>query len=167
MISIKHLRDVPQHFDTVADWIYHQWWEKPGNTVDVVKQPLREHLHAKDFPAAFVAMDGNTPAGSVLLLADDGITELPDLTPWLAALYVAPQYRMQGVGKQLVQALEHHAQCIGYTQLYLVATDRVSFYLDLGWRIHTKLGGNMGITIMRKNLSAVSAKSQSAASEQV
>ncbi|GHA69582.1 GNAT family N-acetyltransferase [Pontibacter akesuensis] len=164
-IAIQHLRDVPQHFDTVANWVYSQWWQKPGNTVEVVKEPLREHLQATDFPATFVALDDNTPAGSVMLIEDDGITELPDLRPWLAALYVAPEYRLQGVGKQLVQVLEQHAQQIGFCHLYLVATDRVSFYFDLGWRIYTKLGGDMGITIMHKDIAREAGAVTASASE--
>ncbi|RIJ36736.1 GNAT family N-acetyltransferase [Pontibacter oryzae] len=151
-IAIKQLYEVPQHFDTVANWIYEQWWKKPGNTIEVVKQPLREHLEKKDFPLTLVALEGEKPAGSVLLIENDGISELPDLTPWLAALYVAPRFRRQGVGPQLVQALEQHARQIGYKKLYLVATDRVSFYKDLSWGIYTKMGGKTGITIMHKQL---------------
>lgn len=151
-IAIKQLHEVPQHFDTVASWIYEQWWKRPGNTIEIVKQPLREHLEKKVFPLTLVAMENDEPAGSVLLIDSDGISELPELTPWLAALYVAPQFRRQGVGPQLVQALEQHARHIGYKQLYLVATDRVRFYQDLNWGIYTKMGGKTGITIMYKQL---------------
>ncbi|WP_276497725.1 GNAT family N-acetyltransferase [Pontibacter litorisediminis] len=158
MLEIRYLHEVPQHFDTVADWIYRQWWQKPGNTAEVVKMPLREHLQAQPLPAALVALDGEEPAGSVLLIESDGVDALPDLTPWLAALYVLPEYRGQGVGKQLVQALEQHAIQAGFCDLYLVATDRVSFYYELGWRVYTKLVGKNGITIMHKSMATVSEK---------
>ncbi|MCX2738460.1 GNAT family N-acetyltransferase [Pontibacter anaerobius] len=154
MFEIKYLYEVPQHFDTVADWIYRQWWQKPGSTADVVKTPLREHMQAQPLPAAFVALEGDKPVGSVLLIESDGVDALPDLKPWLAALYVLPEYRGQGVGKLLVQALEQHAQQADFTDLYLVATDRVSFYYDLGWRVYTKLVGKTGITIMHKSMAA-------------
>ncbi|MDX5435862.1 MAG: GNAT family N-acetyltransferase [Pontibacter sp.] len=151
---IRYLHEVPQHFDAVASWIYHQWWEKPGNTIEVVKAPLREHLQPKSFPVTLVALDGEKPVGSVLLIEDDGVEALPELKPWLAALYVLPEYRGQGVGKLLVQALEQHAQRTGFIDLYLVATDRVSFYYELGWRVRTKLVGKTGVTIMQKMIAA-------------
>lgn len=157
MFTIKYLHEVPQHFDTVAEWIYQQWWNKPGNTTEVVKAPLREHLQAQPLPAALVALDGDKPVGSVLLIESDGVDALPDLKPWLAALYVLPQYRGQGVGKLLVQALEQHAQQSGFKNLYLVATDRVSFYYELGWRVYTKLVGKTGITIMHKSMASAPA----------
>ncbi|TPE44854.1 GNAT family N-acetyltransferase [Pontibacter mangrovi] len=152
MIEIKYLYEVPQHFEAVADWIYRQWWQKPGNTNEVVKAPLREHLLQQDLPAALVALDGERPVGSVLVIESDGVDALPDLRPWLAALYVLPEYRGQGVGKLLVQALEQHARKAGFPDLYLVATDRVSFYRELGWRVYTKLVGKNGITIMHKRI---------------
>ncbi|CAM3484986.1 GNAT family N-acetyltransferase [Pontibacter korlensis] len=156
MFTIKNLHEAPEHFNTVANWIYQQWWQKPGNTIEVVKAPLREHLQSGTFPVTLVALSGDKPAGSVLLIEDDGVEALPELKPWLAALYVAPEYRMQGVGKLLVQALEQHAQQIGFSDLYLVATDRVSFYYDLGWRVYTKLVGNTGVTIMHKHIGTTS-----------
>ncbi|WP_139307989.1 GNAT family N-acetyltransferase [Pontibacter flavimaris] len=159
MFEIRYLYEAPQHFDTVADWIYRQWWQKPGNTAEVVRTPLRGHLQPQPLPAAFVALDGEMPVGSVLLIESDGIDALPDLKPWLAALYVLPAYRGQGVGKQLVQALEQHAWQEGFTDLYLVATDRVSFYYELGWRVYTKLVGKNGITIMHKSMAAAPAAS--------
>ncbi|WP_299755844.1 GNAT family N-acetyltransferase [uncultured Pontibacter sp.] len=156
--TIKYLHEAPHHFDIVADWIYRQWWQKPGSTAEVVKAPLREHLQAQPLPITLIALDSEKPVGAVLLIESDGVDALPDLKPWLAALYVLPEYRGQGVGKLLVQGLEQHAYQAGFQDLYLVATDRVSFYYELGWRVHTKLVGETGITIMHKNLAIASDK---------
>lgn len=153
-VAIKHLSSAPEHFETVATWIYEQWWKNPGSTIDVVKKPLREHLQSVSYPATLVALINDAPAGSVLLIEDDGMATHPELRPWLAALYVSPAHRGQGVGKRLVQALEQHAQCIGFQELYLVTKDKVSFYHGLGWQVHTKVCGQTGITIMHKHLSS-------------
>jgi GNAT superfamily N-acetyltransferase len=51
-------------------------------------------------PCARVAFLDDTPVGSVSLIASNMDTR-PELTPWLAALFVLPQYRRRGVGTAL------------------------------------------------------------------
>jgi N-acetylglutamate synthase-like GNAT family acetyltransferase len=59
----------------------------------------------------------------------------PDLSPWLAAVYVAPAYRKQGIGSALVKAVESTAQQIQIARLYLFTPDQEHFYARLGWSV--------------------------------
>jgi GNAT superfamily N-acetyltransferase len=48
--------------------------------------------------------------GTATLLAQDVDTEQwPELSPWLAAVYVVPEYRHRGIGAALVPALARAA----------------------------------------------------------
>ncbi len=57
----------------------------------------------------------------------------PDLTPWLAGVFVAPDQRGKGIGSALVQAIEAKALELGISRLYLFTPDKQHFYARLGW----------------------------------
>jgi len=49
----------------------------------------------------------------------ESVKTYPDFFPWLAALLVAPAYREQGIGEQLVIAIETLAKQLGYKEIYV------------------------------------------------
>ena len=49
----------------------------------------------------------------------ESVTTYPDFFPWLAALLVAPADRKQGIGEQLIAAIETLAQQLGYEEIYV------------------------------------------------
>jgi predicted N-acetyltransferase YhbS len=63
-----------------------------------------------------------------------GTEEWPDLTPWLAAVYVMPEYRRRGVGAALIQAVVEKA-ALGVETLYLSTVGREEYYASLGWDV--------------------------------
>ena len=73
-------------------------------------------------------------AGTASIYVHDMDTR-PDLSPWLAAVYVAPAYRKQGIGSALVKAVESAAQQIQIARLYLFTPDQEHFYARLGWSV--------------------------------
>ncbi len=58
-----------------------------------------------------------------------------DLTPWLAAVYVLPEFRRRGIGGQLVRAIEAAAIRLQLERLYLFTPDQEAFYARLGWSV--------------------------------
>lgn len=74
-----------------------------------------------------------------------------DLTPWLASLYVDKKHRNQGIGTQLVHAIEQEAVKLGVKKLFLFTPGTESFYARLGWVVkeRTELHGHPA-TIMEK-----------------
>ena len=75
-------------------------------------------------------LDG-IPAGSVFLI-DNDLESRPELTPWLAGLFVLPEARRQGIGEALVSAVLAHATSIGYETVFLHSAIG-DFYRRLGW----------------------------------
>ena len=58
----------------------------------------------------------------------------PDLAPWLAGLYVAPDARGRGVGSALVQYVVRQAAAMGAGRLYLYTASARGFYERLSWQ---------------------------------
>src|ERR1700682_1881021 len=100
--TISDLRQCPVFFDTVADRIWQAWWEASGTPVDCISGRLRENMEATPIPFALVAHDGGTFLGTSSVIASD-LAERPQLTPWVAAVWVEAQARRRGVGGALVQ----------------------------------------------------------------
>jgi N-acetylglutamate synthase-like GNAT family acetyltransferase len=50
-------------------------------------------------------------------------------------VYVLPEFRGQGIGSQLVRAIEDVATRLQLERLYLFTPDREDFYARLGWSV--------------------------------
>jgi predicted N-acetyltransferase YhbS len=97
---------------------------------------LRAHLIQDQVPLTLVASSEGWPVGTATLLAHDvGTEQWPELSPWLAAVYVAPEYRHRGIGAALVNAIVDKATALGVGALYLSTVGREGFYARLGWQV--------------------------------
>ena len=126
----------------VAAWIYNEWWQDiEGSSVSKVTDLLRAHLVPDCVPMTLVASLNVLPVGTATLLAHDiGTEQWPQLSPWLAAVYVVPEYRRRGVGSSLVHAIVSAAAAAGKDVLYLLTTEREEFYAQLGWDVFDRAG---------------------------
>ena len=84
--------------------------------------------------AALIASCDGVPAGTCLL-APKELEPCHPLSPWLAGLYVVPEFRCRGIGKILVRATEEQARQRGHSQLHLYSDDAIAYYGQLGWRV--------------------------------
>jgi predicted N-acetyltransferase YhbS len=101
------------------------------------EQELRSlELFASDqsHGVALVAKADGEPVGTCLL-AESEIEPNHDLSPWLAGLFVVPEYRGKGVGAALVRAIEDQARQRELSRVYLYTTHAVGFYKRLGWKV--------------------------------
>jgi predicted N-acetyltransferase YhbS len=129
-VSIDHLCRTPEHIERVASWIHGAFWTRSGKGVETVIDLLRLADNPGRIPLSFLAFAGNDPAGTVQLIACDSRAR-PDLTPWLAALYVDPPHREKGIGGRLVRRLVLEASRLGCAEMFL-ETDIPEFYARLG-----------------------------------
>lgn len=148
-MTLHYLRDVPEHTETIARWIFETFPHEFENTtfeewLEIVRHPGR---------VTFVALDEERAVGTATLDFED-LPPRDDLTPWLASVYVLPEFRAQGLGATLVAAVAKEARTKGFKQLYLHTSDRVAFYAKRGWDIvDTVEYWNKTNTIMVKALS--------------
>ena len=102
----------------------------------------------------FILLDGDTPAGTASLTRED-LDSRPDLTPWLAGVYVPPDHRGRGHARALVRHVEAAARATGIGTLWLYTWTAAPLYAGLGWveagpEIDRKR--QQPVTLMRRDL---------------
>ena len=132
MMEILNLRACPEYLPVLAQWHHNEWLDlNPGQTLTQRIEKMQAYLDDNFIPSTFVAKD-KTILGSASILANDMETR-PQLSPWLASVFVAPEYRNRGVGTQLVLHVMAQAKNEGIKTLYLFTPDKTGFYKNLGW----------------------------------
>jgi GNAT superfamily N-acetyltransferase len=132
-MHIEYLADHPEFIPTVAQWLHVQFsYLSPGSSVERRIAGLGKQLAKGQMSITFLALSGDTPLGTASLTAHDMDTRM-ELSPWLASVYVAPEYRRQGTGTALVQRVADEAKALGFETLYLYTPDQEAFYARRGW----------------------------------
>lgn len=143
-LRIGHLYQTPELTPLVADWIYNQFWtDVEGVTVQSLAGRFQESVSDTNIPLALIGFQGSTPVGTVSLIESDD-DERTHLTPWLAALYVKPEFRNQGAGAYLVRELLNKARELKIEKVYL-GTERPDFYIRLGAKFHEQVSPSFTI----------------------
>lgn len=146
-LQIANLRDAPQFFPDVADRVWRAWWKPGGHTLAVLERELAKVVGAAEFPFTLVAVSDDTFAGTVTAITSD-LDERPELTPWVAALWVEPTFRRAGIARALVERAVTGMFAQGHPQVYLYAIPSLrAFYLGLGWTLLEEQFGKHGVDI--------------------
>jgi len=106
----------------------------------------------RQIPTTYVAIAGEQLLGSACLVKHDMDTR-PELSPWLAGVFVAPSQRRRGIGAALIQKAVEEAGLLGIERLYLYTLTSDTFYLKLGWSVlertfYKRLWEEQEVTIM-------------------
>lgn len=126
----KHRKWIPQ----LACWHHAQWSDlNPGETLAGRVARLELNATGSELPLTWVAFEDEILFGSASLVNSDMETQ-PELRPWLASVFVAPEHRRKGIGASLVQHVVNEARERGYESLFLFTPDQQKFYEKLGWR---------------------------------
>ena len=131
-LHIRRLEADEPAFEIVARWRYDAFYAQDGGTFEESRDALRAWMDGLGYEIALLAEVDGQPAGSCLFVREE-IDPKHDLTPWLAALYVAPEFRERGIASALVRAIEEHARNVGCKQLYLYTITAEPLYAKLGW----------------------------------
>jgi GNAT superfamily N-acetyltransferase len=132
-MEIRLLAERPEFVPTVAGWLFEQFGHlNPGASRERAEIRIRERLNTAGYPIAFIALENGTPIGTASLV-DNDLEECPQLSPWLAGLFVLPQHRRCGHGAHLVSLATDHTRRGGSAKLHLFTPDRQAFFRKLGW----------------------------------
>jgi GNAT superfamily N-acetyltransferase len=152
-VTIEYLADRREFITTIARWLHEEWGRLRRNET-VHDRVARVELACghREIPTTFVAVDGDQPIGCASLIEHDMLTR-PELSPWLAGVFVPRDHRRRGIGAALVERVAHEARSLGVPRLYLYTPGSGALYLSLGWSVlertfYRELWGETEITIM-------------------
>lgn len=151
-VVIRDMADFPQWLPAISAWFHDEWSDLMGSETPAdVERHISRWIARDTIPTALVAVVEDQVVGTVALKgkAFDHYGE----APWLAGLFVVPQYRKSGIGFQLLRAAEKKAAAMGIHKLYLYTPRAQRFYETLGWRRKEELAvASINVTVMEKIL---------------
>jgi predicted N-acetyltransferase YhbS len=146
--AIHDLRERPQHADAVAARIWRAFWRHKGKPLKAIRDGLENFLEpGARIPFALVAELDGAACGNVLVVENDEPAR-PDLTPWIAALWVDEAIRNRGIAAALLQQAIDRSAALGVERLHLSSRPGLrDFYVRLGWRPIDHDVGEAGLVV--------------------
>jgi GNAT superfamily N-acetyltransferase len=131
--DIDYLAGHREFIPAVAAWHHDEWaYLRPGDTIEARTKRLCAELGFRQIPTTVVAFCGQQVLGSAQLIKHDMDTRM-ELTPWLAGVYVSPDYRCQGIAAALIGRIIEEARALSVNKLYLYTPSAEKYYLRHGW----------------------------------
>ena len=132
-LKILNLKDEPEHLATLADWHQREWsCLNPGEDITMRIERMQSFLNNEFIPSTYIAKQDEL-LGSAAIVSNDKDTR-PQLSPWLASVFVAENHRAMGIGSKLILHVMAQAKREGIKTLYLFTPDNENFYKKLGWK---------------------------------
>ncbi len=154
-VTFDYLKNRPELIETCARWSFDQWGKFTSDKTlqDYIASRKKYARYDDKIPLTIIAFMDNVPVGMCSLSQNRGIC--PDLTPWLATLYVDHLYQKRNIGTLLEQHMCEIARKLGYNKLYCFTSNKsaVPWYIKRGWGIRGKeIIHNHEVTVLHKNL---------------
>ncbi len=148
LIEIDTLKAHPDYAPILAHWSYDEWYKNRAMEFDLILKSYKARTLNDHIPISLVAINVNFPVGMVSLKEND-LWSRKDLSPWLTALYVMPEYRGMGIGSILIDGAVQKAARLGYERIFLFlgknnTFDLENFYKHKGWLFFSKACDNDG-----------------------
>ena len=152
-MQIEYRADYPAHILELARLHFEEWsYLCPGESLEGRTARLSGSCGRNAIPSVVVLLEDGELLGSAMLLAHD-MDSRPQLTPWLAGVFVKPQCRGKGIGSALVRRIEAEARSLGVSTLYLYTPNAESLYERLGWSVTERCEyRNNNVVVMSKKL---------------
>jgi len=132
-LRIKLLADHPEAINTLSRWEQSEWGHlMPNVSLEEIADAFERRANQDKVPMTLLGYDNDELVGTASLVVHDMSTNR-DLTPWLAIVYVVPEYRKRGHGSALVRAVMKAAVKLGIERIFLFTPDQMPFYERLGW----------------------------------
>jgi GNAT superfamily N-acetyltransferase len=151
-MHIEYLADQPEFVGQLVRLHFEQWGQlHPDETLEERTLRLEACCGRGGVPSVLVALDAGALCGSAMLIANDMETR-PELSPWLAGVYVVDTCRGSGIGSALVKRVESTASALGVRRLHLYTPDATDFYARLGWAVDERceyLGNEVSVMSIR------------------
>ena len=152
MIEIVTIADRPDLAPIIADWLWSEGRKHNGYSLSQTVATIATSTSQIGPPQTFILLAAGNPVGTSSLVVAD-LDERPDLTPWLADVFVAPEARRKGHVSSLIQAVETAAIAASIQTLWLHTEHAARIYTKAGWQpveiVERK--GKLPVTLMRRD----------------
>ncbi len=150
-MDIRYLADCQDAIPQIAHWLFNEWGRfLPGSSVERGIARLQGRLHRDRLPLTLVAMEAEVAIGTVSLISCDMETR-PDLSPWLASLYVEADRRRRGIGAALIEGAVREATGLRIDSLFLFTDTSEALYAKHGWqKVESCIYRNREVVIMKR-----------------
>ncbi|WP_043337007.1 GNAT family N-acetyltransferase [Belnapia moabensis] len=148
---ILAVSDRPDLAPLVARWLVDAFHRPPADmTTEAMTALILAPPHGPE--ESFVLFEDDRPVGTASLSHDD-LPSRPDLTPWLAGVFVLPEHRGRGHASALVRHVEGFARAASVAELWLYTRTAESLYARLGWqRVGLEQSNGHEVALMRRRL---------------
>lgn len=148
---IVAVSDHPEFAPVVGAWLIDAFGNPNGRTADEMTALILTPPVGPE--ETFILLDRDRPVGTASLVHTDLETR-PELTPWLAGMFVQPASRGRGYGTALVRQVETFASAASVPSLWIYTWTVEPLYARLGWRrvgleAHPKRAHNV-VLMMRR-----------------
>jgi len=152
-ILVVRTADRPDLVPMVAGWLWREFLQADGYTLEQVVDIVAGAVAHSGPPQCFVLLADGEPVGTATLATED-LDERPDLTPWLAGVFVVPEERGQGHVVPLIDAVEAACRSASIRELWLYTNTAERVYARAGWRIFeiVQRRNKRPVTLMRRDL---------------
>lgn len=131
-MQIVAVSERPDLAPLIARWRVEAFFQYPGGyTIEAMTARI---LAPDSGPReSFMLFADGEPAGTAGLVRSD-LESRQDLTPWLAGVFVPPDFRGRGHASALVRRVEAFARDAGLERIWLYTSSASGLYRGLGWQ---------------------------------
>ncbi len=151
-LSLATIAERPDLAPIAARWAWEEWGRAKGRALETIVERIAGRTARIGLEQTVVALEDGAPVATASLTAQDAESR-PDLSPWLASVFVAPEARGRGYARVVVTAIESAARTSGFGTLWLFTNSAPWLYAGLGWRDEgTVTEGGKTHALMRRDL---------------
>ena len=134
-LHVEPLALHPEVLPTLQAWFEAEWpaYYGAGGRASA-RRDLEAYARLSGLPFGVVAFHDTAVCG-VAALKEESIASHAHLSPWAAAGLVCRDLRGQGIGTQLVRALERQAKAMGFSRIYCGTATAENLLQRAGWRL--------------------------------
>ena len=130
-LQVRKITDNAE-LDKITGWMYRWWGEREGYAYEAVYSYMAHSLNAHRLPQTYGLYLEGRLIGMYQFTYED-LFARPDIYPWLANVYIAPEHRGAGYGGYLLSTVkENGAKNLREGELFLF-TSHKGLYEKFGW----------------------------------
>lgn len=130
--EVVRISERPDLAPIVARWLWEAFGRGHGETLAASLERVVACQAERGPDQSFVLLQDGEPVGTAGFVHHD-LDERPDLTPWLAGVYVVPAFRGRGLVHVLIRAVEEAAMTARIETLWLYTSAAEAIYRRAGW----------------------------------